>query len=163
MDIIRPIKPSDCPAVCDIYNYYILHSVVTFEEDLVTIDDMTERINNVVHKLPWLIFEQNAQILGYAYAKEWNSRSAYRHTAETTIYLDHQAIGKGIGKSLYSELLNILKAQNIHTVIGGIALPNKGSIGLHESLGYNKVAHFAEVGYKFDQWIDVAYWQKNLD
>jgi phosphinothricin acetyltransferase len=135
---------------------------VTFEEAKISTVEMGRRINAVNLKFPWFVFERESEVLGYTYATEWKSRSAYRRTVETTIYLDHQALGKGVGKCLYSHLLAHLESQGIHTVIGGIALPNDGSIGLHESLGFKKVAHFAEVGFKFNQWVDVAYWQKYL-
>jgi phosphinothricin acetyltransferase len=99
-------------------------------------------------------------IVGYAYASKWKERSAYKNTAEVTAYLKHGLSGQGYGKALYTTLLEALKALDCHVVLGCIALPNQASVGLHEYFGFSKVAHFTEVGRKFNQWIDVGYWQK---
>ena len=109
------------------------------------------------HKDPCHI--EDNQIIGYAYASKWKERSAYRFSAETSVYLDINQIGKGIGSKLYEYLLNEIKKLEIHSVIGGISLPNKPSQLLHEKFGYKKVAHYKEIGFKFNQWIDVGYWQ----
>ena len=89
-------------------------------------------------------------------------RSAYRRSVESTIYLDDDCAGQGLGTTLYSALLDILVDQQVHCVLAGIALPNPGSVALHEKLGFEKVAHLAEVGNKFDRWVDVGYWQRLL-
>ena len=91
--------------------------------------------------------------------RQWKARSAYRFSVESTVYIDQNSIGNGIGSLLYKELLSNLKNSRIHSVIGGIALPNPSSIALHEKYGFKKVAQFKEVGIKFDKWIDVGYWQ----
>jgi len=147
----------------DIYNYYIAHTTVTFEEKPTTANDFENRIQETSAKFSWLVYELKGEVLGYAYATDWKSRCAYKHSVETSIYLRNGEEGKGIGKKLYRELLLILKEKNYHTAIGGIALPNLKSVALHENLGYTKVAHFSEVGYKFNKWVDVAYWQLKLD
>ena len=103
-----------------------------------------------------------AQVVGYAYAGRWHDRSAYRYSVETTIYLDADHLGKSIGSGLYAALLQQLKERGMHVAIGGIALPNPGSVALHEKLGFRKVAHYGEVGFKFNRWIDVGYWQHAL-
>lgn len=163
MSNIRPAVISDAGAIAEIYNYYVLNTVVTFEEEPVSVKEMAHRISMVSGVLPWLLCEKDDQILGYACASPWKSRSAYRFSAESTIYLHHLYTGAGIGTRLYSELIYILKNKYpMHTVSGGIALPNPGSIALHEKLGFKKVAHFNEVGWKFGTWIDVAYWQRHL-
>ncbi|HET6588329.1 MAG TPA: GNAT family N-acetyltransferase, partial [Oleiagrimonas sp.] len=89
----------------------------------------------------------------------WKSRCAYRHSVETSIYLDPERTGQGIGRHLYVALLDAVRALGMHAVIGGVALPNAASVALHEHLGFHKVAHFEQVGYKQGRWIDVAYWQ----
>jgi len=98
-------------------------------------------------------------IAGFAYANRWKTRSAYRHSVETTIYLEQGREGRGIGSVLYSALLPILKSQGIHAVIGGAAMPNDASVALHEKLGFERVATFRQVGFKHGRWVDVAYWQ----
>jgi phosphinothricin acetyltransferase len=112
--------------------------------------------------LPWLVAEQNRQVVGYAYAGKWHGRSAYRFTAESTVYLHEQFVGCGLGRELYEALLLELRSKSVHAVIGGIALPNPASVALHEKLGFEKAAHYREVGFKFGRWIDVGYWQKML-
>jgi phosphinothricin acetyltransferase len=157
--MVRAAAIKDAPQITDIYNYYILNTTVTFEKTPIGSDDMKERIQNTMSKYPWLVIEADDAIQGYAYATDWKPRGAYRHSVETTVYLRNGQSGKGYGSLLYHELLKKLKALNVHAVIGGIAQPNEASIALHEKFGFQKVAHFKEVGYKFDQWIDVAYWQ----
>ena len=113
-------------------------------------------------KLPWLVFEENEKILGYAFASEWKSRCAYKYSVECSVYLGTNYKGKGIGIQLYKEWLQKLNELNYNTVIAGIALPNDASIKFHEKFGFEKVAHFKEVGYKFNKFIDVGYWQLDL-
>ena len=110
--------------------------------------------------LPYLVIEDTqSAVIGYAYASKWKGRCAYRFSVETSIYLAESAAGKGFGAQLYPALIDRLRATDVHLVIAGIALPNEASIGLHEKLGFEKVAHFKEVGFKFEKWVDVGYWQ----
>ena len=161
--MIRQAFAVDADAVVRIYNHYVAHTIITFEEEPVSSSEMVGRMAAVASdSLPWLVAEQEGAILGYARATKWKPRSAYRLSVETTIYLAPECLQRGIGTSLYQLLLKQLKDQGFHTAIGGIALPNAGSVALHEKLGFRKVAHFAEVGFKFGKWIDVAYWQLPL-
>lgn len=161
--MIRDIRITDAQEICKIYNYYILNTVVTFEEEAVLAEDMKCRIEQITNKLPWVVFEEHNELLGYAYASEWKSRCAYKHSVESTVYLKQDAIGKGMGSKLYAELLQRLKEMKIHATLGGIALPNDSSIALHKKFGFEKVAHFKEVGHKFDRWVDVGYWELMID
>jgi len=157
--MIRNITLDDARAVGDIYNHYIENSIATFELEKIPVDEIIKRIKRVILKYPWIVYEENNQILGYAYADEWKVRKAYQHTVESTVYLRDETLGRGIGTKLYSHLIELLKSQDIHAVIGGISLPNEASIALHEKLGFEKIGQFREVGYKFDRWIDVGYWE----
>lgn len=112
---------------------------------------------------PWLVAVLEGRVVGYAYATKWRARPAYRHLVETTIYLDQEVFGHGVGENLYRRLLDELRAGGLHTAIAGIAQPNPRSVALHERLGFCKVAHFSEVGHKLGHWVDVAYWQIDLD
>jgi L-amino acid N-acyltransferase YncA len=158
--MIRNATPKDAQAICDIYNYYVLHTVVTFEEDVVEVNDMTERIKLIIEKYVWLVYEEEGVILGYAYAGEWKSRCSYRFSVESSVYLRHGFSGKGVGSLLYEALFNFLKKTKTHAIIGGITLPNESSIALHEKFGFEKIAQFKEVGFKFNRWLDVGYWEK---
>ncbi len=158
--MIRSATTSDAEAICNIYNYYVLNTHNNFEEEAVSTKEMEGRIKTVLEKYHWLIYESEGKIIGYAYAGAWRSRCAYRGTVETSVYVDKDHQGKGIGSKLYEELLAKLNDTGMHAIIGGIALPNDGSIALHKKFGFEKVAQLKEVGYKFDKWIDVGYWEK---
>ncbi|WP_163833414.1 arsinothricin resistance N-acetyltransferase ArsN1 family B [Spartinivicinus ruber] len=161
--MIRQAKPCDAENIANIYNHYISNTVITFEEESISADEMNNRIQEIMSMgLPWLIAEKNGEIVGYAYASKWNGRCAYRFSVEATVYLSPSAKSEGWGTKLYEELFSMLRESSIHVVIGGIALPNPASIALHEKFGMEKVAHFKEVGFKFGQWVDVGYWQVEL-
>jgi phosphinothricin acetyltransferase len=160
---IRNVELRDAKAVAAIYNHYVTTSIVTFEEESVTASEIARRIEEVQStSLPWLIGETRSQLSGYAYATRWRTRSAYRFAAEVTVYVAPGSAGRGIGSKLYAHLLPKLRSAGIHSVIGGIALPNQASVALHEKFGFRKAAHFEEVGFKFGRWIDVGYWQLTL-
>lgn len=162
--MIRPIQSSDAAQIAAIYNHYIENSAATFEEETVTSSAMEDRMETVLSSgLPWLVAEENGEIVGYAYAKPWNPRTAYRHTVEVSIYIANGGATKGTGSRLYEALFERLKAQSIRAVISVITLPNPASVAIHEKFGMTQVGHFRQVGYKFGQWIDVGYWQLLLD
>jgi L-amino acid N-acyltransferase YncA len=154
---VRACRESDAGAIAAIYNEYIRDTVITFEETPVAADEMARRIAEVGARYPWLVYD--GAVVGWAYATTWKTRSAYRNTVETTIYLAASHCGRGIGRALYEPLIADLKARKLHCALGCIALPNPASIALHKKRGFQKVAHFAEVGRKFDRWVDVGYWQ----
>lgn len=158
--VIRPVTALDAPGITAIYNPYIADTTITFEEELVSVQEIQRRIESVAAiEFPWLCAEIDGRLAGYAYATRWRERPAYRYTAESTIYLDREFARRGVGRLLYSTLLSQLQKAGIHAVIGVITIPNPASIALHEKLGFTKVAHFTAVGFKFSQWLDVGYWQ----
>jgi phosphinothricin acetyltransferase len=163
--IIRPAAPKDAAALTQIYNHYILNTTATFEETPITAKDMAARIERIAaHNLPWFIAEDSAQtITGYAYAAPWKPRSAYRQSAEVTVYTAPNSGGSGLGTALYSALFSDLKTRDIHMVMGGITLPNPASIALHEKFGLTHMGSFKEVGLKFGNRIDVGYWQARIE
>lgn len=158
--MLRPATAADAPAIAAIYNHYVVHTIVTFEEEAVSDAEMAQRIAEVGGlNLPWFVWDENGHVLGYAYASRWKSRCAYRYSVESSIYIDKDAVGRGLGRKLYDALIAALRERKIHSVIGGIALPNEASVGISEKLGFQKIGHFKEVGWKFNQWIDVGYWE----
>lgn len=162
--MIRPAKSSDSEQLATIYNHYILNSVITFEEETLSSNEMDSRVeDNNSDNLPWLVAEEDNEILGFAYASKWKGRCAYRFAIESTVYLSPNHLSQGWGSKLYEALFAELRNASYHVIMSGIALPNPGSIALHEKFGMEKVAHFKQVGYKFEQWVDVAYWQLILD
>ncbi len=156
---IRTATPADAAAVAAIYNWYVEHTVITFEVEPVPADEMRQRIEAVLAAHEWLVLARGGELLGYAYAGRFHARAGYRYTAESTIYLRHGLEGQGFGTPLYSELLRLTFARGYQQLIAGIALPNEPSVRLHEKLGFVKVGHLARVGRKFERWIDVGHWQ----
>jgi phosphinothricin acetyltransferase len=157
--MIREAVFSDAQAIADIYNYYILNTVITFELDPIIPQEIMMRMKKYKEVGPYLVCEENEKVIGYAYVSKFRERPAYEHSIEASIYLKNGCVGKGLGTRLYSELLCQASRQH-HAIIGGIALPNEASVRLHEKCGFRKVAHFSEVGRKFGKWIDVGFWQK---
>ena len=157
--MIRTVLLSDAEVICDIYNDYVLHSTITFEETPVSAEDMKSRIEVSTRNFPWLVYEIDGKPVGYTYGRKWRDRAAYRNTVETGTYLDSRFTGRGIGAELKGELLRMLRERSFHAVISGIALPNPASVALNEKFGFVKVAHFRDVGFKFNKWIDVGYWE----
>jgi L-amino acid N-acyltransferase YncA len=162
MTNIRPATVDDAASILEIYCPYIRETAITFELEPPPIIEIQERINQTLELFPWLIWEQEGLILGYAYASPFKSRCAYSWSVESTIYVRQKHHGKGIGKMLYQSLLANLKSQGAVNVIGGIALPNAASVGLHESLGFKQAAQFKDVGFKLGRWWDVGYWQLQI-
>lgn len=160
---IRNALAADAPAVARLYNHFVTHTTVSFEEVPVPDAVMAARIAEVQSvPLPWLVAECDGALAGYAYATRWRVRSAYRYAVEVSVYVDPACSRRGIGSRLYAALFAELRGLGMHTAIGGIVLPNLASVALHEKHGFRKVAHFSEVGFKFDRWIDVGYWQRAL-
>ena len=160
---IRPATLADAWSIAGIYNHYIRHTVVTFEEEALSTKVVEQRMADVRSAaLPWLVAENRDGIVGYAYGSRFKDRSAYRFCAETTVYLAHGREGHGIGTRLYTDLLEALHAQGVRTAVGLIALPNPASVTLHEKLGFVHTGTLKGVGYKLDRWVDVGYWQKQL-
>lgn len=159
---IRAVRAGDAPAVTAIYNHYIERTIVTFEEQALATADMAARIEDIAATYPYLVAERDGGVVGFSYASRWHARCAYRRSVETTIYLAPDCAGAGLGTALYGRLLGELERCAYHCAIGGIALPNAASVALHEKLGFERVALFREVGFKFDRWIDVGYWQRML-
>jgi len=160
--MIRNATIYDAEQLVDLYNYYIRHTLITFEEIELTAIEFAARIQKIAADYPFLVHEENDEILGFAYGSKWRERSAYRFALETSVYVRQGHFGKKIGFNLYEKLFEALKANGCRQVIGVITLPNETSVSLHEKFGFEKVAHFREVGLKFDQWCDVGFWQKTL-
>jgi L-amino acid N-acyltransferase YncA len=158
--MIRVIEPDDAEQVCRIYNHYVENTIITFEEEPVSVDQMRARIAEIQGlALPWIVYCEAGAVVGYAYAGKWKSRSAYRNSVESTVYVEKERVGRGIGSALYGEMLSRLRQTSVHAVVGGIALPNEASVCLQERFGFRKIAHFQQIGFKLGRWIDVGYWQ----
>lgn len=158
--MIRDVTPNDAKRIAEIYNYYVEQTIITFEYDMVSEDEMKSRILKTKAKgYPFFVYEEDGQIIGYAYLSNWRERIAYDITLETSIYLDSKVTGKGIGSVLYQELIDRARLINIHSLIGVISLPNEASQKLHKNLNFNLIGNFKESGIKFGKLIDVEFWQ----
>lgn len=163
--MIRPVELSDASAIADIYNHYIDETVITFEYDRIDGNEIASRIAVVTGEdFPWICYvdDETGQLLGYAYAGKWRKRVAYRFVVESAIYLHKDHLGQGIGRQLYDELFRLLREAGIRRVVAGIAIPNESSVAAHRAMGFRHVGVFEKVGFKFDRWIDVDFWQLDL-
>lgn len=161
--MIKNVTQQDIKQICEIYNHYVENTVITFEEERVSLAEMKRRVNQISASYPFIVYKDNANVIGYAYASKFRKKSAYRFTVESTIYLAPESRKKGIGTKLYRSLIDKIKDYNFHAIIGVITIPNKGSQKLHKNLGFERVARLSEAGYKFDKWIDVEYWELTMD
>ena len=154
--MIRPVRPKDAAPISAIYNHHVTATVVTFDETPLETREMARRIRAAT--LPWLVIEDSGAVAGYARAAPWKTREAYRHTVESSVYVDPRCQRRGHGRRLYEALLAALRDRQVHVVLAGIALPNPASIALHERLGFTPCGVMREVGWKFGRWVDVGYW-----
>lgn len=160
--MIRSVEINDAEAIVKIYNYYITNTVVTFETKAVKCDEMKNRIKDKIEKNPWIVYEEEGEILGYAYVGEINPKEAYSKTREVTIYVDKNSIGKGIGSKLMKELIKRCKEFKFHLLVSLITVPNEKSMILHERFGFERAGLLKEAGFKMNKWLDVSYWQLKI-
>lgn len=154
--MIRQMEFHDAEAVAAIYNEYVENSVATFDTEPVDEGDMGLWIFDIASSFPCFVYEEDDEILGYCYAQPWNERDAYRYTLETTVYVARGREGKGIGEALMRKLIEECRRDGYHALIACITEGNAASDALHVKLGFKRVAHFKEVGLKFERWLDVA-------
>jgi L-amino acid N-acyltransferase YncA len=153
---IRAVRSTDAERICAIYNHHVTGTIVTFDETPLGTPEMARRVRAAT--LPWLVIEDSGVVAGYARAAPWKTRDAYRHTVESSVYVDPRFQRRGHGNRLYEALLAELRDRQVHVVLAGIALPNPASIALHERLGFTSCGVMREVGWKFGRWVDVGYW-----
>ena len=162
---LRPAETKDCFAICEIYNFYIQNSVVTFDEQNMEVNQWEEKLTYLnKQNFPFIVAEtDNGEILGFAYVAPWRQKSAYRKTVEDTIYLRAAATGKRVGTKLLEELLKLSKQAGIKEVVAVISDSGaESSVRLHEQFGFRKQGHLAKVGFKFDRWLGTILMQKSL-
>lgn len=160
--IIRLATESDVTGMLEIYAPFCADSPVTFETEAPTEVEMRRRLAVTLARFPWLVAEEAGQIVGYAYAGPHHERAAYQWSVTTAVYVRSGQLRGGIGRSLYTSLFRMLTAQGFFSAFAIIALPNPASVGLHERLGFKQVGHFPGAGYKGGRWIDVGWWQLEL-
>lgn len=164
MPLIRPSRDEDLDAIARIYGHHVLHGTGTFETTPPSPAEMGTRRADVLSKgLPWLVAEEDGQVLGFAYGNWFKPRPAYRFSVEDSIYLAPEAAGKGLGRALLAELLATLERAGVRKVMAVIGdSGNAGSVGVHRALGFEQVGVIQSCGWKFDRWLDIVLMQKAL-
>ncbi len=162
MPEIRLPGDSDVPAIAAIYAPVVRDTWISFEETPPDHAEMRSRIARTLRTHPWLVSVAGESVLGYAYAGPHRSRASYRWSVDVSVYVSAEARGRGVGRTLYAALLDILTAQGFVNAYAGIALPNDASVGLHEAMGFSHVATYRGVGYKLGAWRDVGWWHRAL-
>ena len=152
--MLRLVTPEDAEALAAIYAPYVTGTTVTFEYDAPDAAEFRRRIAEILPQYPYLCAVEDGRIAGYAYAHRYAARAAYGWSAETSVYVDRERRGRGVGAALYGALLALLKMQRVQNVYGVIALPNPASEKLHEAFGFTPVATNRQVGYKHGRWLD---------
>ena len=160
---IRLANKNDAAALIAIYAPYVEKTAITFEYDVPSVEEFSGRIEKTLERHPHLVAEEEGVILGYAYGSTYYGRSAYDWAVELSVYVADENRGRGIGKQLYDKLEEILEQQGFVHFLACIALPNDVSISFHKKRGYQQVAHFPKIGYKFGCWHDTVWLQKSLD
>jgi phosphinothricin acetyltransferase len=161
--LIRLASEQDAAAIAAVYAPYVTDSFISFEERPPDAAEMARRIiGERPGMYPWFVAEEEGAVRGFVSSAPFRSRHAYRWVVETSIYLEANAHGRGIGRQLLSELLETLERQGYVAAIGGIALPNPASVALHERLGFACAGTYRAVGFKMGRWLDVGFWEKDL-
>lgn len=160
--MLRIAARGDVPAMLDIYAPYVLETTITFEYTVPTLSEFTGRFDGITEKFPWLVYEENGEILGYAYASAPFVRAAYSWCAEPSIYLRKDARGKGIGKLLYTALEAILILQGFQVSFALVTHENEASLRFHRAFGYATAGVFHSCGFKFGRWLDLNWLEKRF-
>jgi L-amino acid N-acyltransferase YncA len=159
---IRDAKEADVPAINEIYNWYILNSVATFDIEPQSLEEKLRWFRETKNPHCVFVADEGGEVVGFSCLRPFRPKAAYSLTAENSVYVDHEKLGRGIGKLLMDRLVVEGKANGFHSIIAGIALPNEASVRLHETAGFTPVGVEREVGYKFERWVDVLWMQLML-
>jgi L-amino acid N-acyltransferase YncA len=159
---LRLAETADAAEIAAIYAPVVRETVISFETAPPGDEEMANRIRTTLPTYPWLVCEDDGNLLGYAYAGSHRSREAYRWSVDVSVYVHSEYRRSGVGEGLYRVLFSLLEAQEFYNAYAGIALPNPASVGLHESLGFGHVGTYEDVGYKNGAWRSVGWWHRKL-
>jgi phosphinothricin acetyltransferase len=160
--MIRLATPQDAAEILAIYAPYITDTSFTFEAEVPSVSAFADRISSYLINYPWLVYEVDGHVAGYAYASRYRERIGYQWCVECSVYIHDNHHRKGVAKALYMALFRILKAQGYYNVYAVINLPNDRSVQLHEACGFRWFANYENVGYKLGKWKTVGWWQLPL-
>ena len=161
--MIRIARAEDGADLAAIYAPIVRDTAISFEIEPPTAEEMAARVVATLPTYPWLVWEEGGRAVGYVYAGRHAARAAYRWSAEVTAYIAPEFHRRGIGRTLYGALFDILRRQGFHAVYAGVTLPNTPSVALHEAVGMKPVGVYREAGFKFGAWRDVGWWGMTLD
>ncbi len=161
--MIRFLEDKDIQACCDLYNWYIENTTITFEEEVLTLSQFTDRVHRIQKKYPYIVLEEDSKIVGYAYLDAFSPRVAYNWTADLSIYLDHTCKAKGYGSLLMKTILDLAQMDGYCHVVSIVTEGNQASEHIHEKFGFEKKAFFENFGYKFNTWLGVTYYVKQVN
>jgi L-amino acid N-acyltransferase YncA len=159
---IRLASQIDAQQIRDIYAPFCDNTPVSFETQAPTSQEMCDRIAKISRSHPWLVYENEGQVMGYAYASPHRERAAYRWAVDVSAYVQEGSRRLGVGRSLYSSLIALLQLQGFYRALAGITLPNPGSVGLHQAMGFQPLGTYQSIGYKCGRWHDVEWFQLAL-
>jgi L-amino acid N-acyltransferase YncA len=159
MSFIRLTTPEDAAGILAIYIPYVENTSITFETEVPAVETFAKRIEDYLINWPWLVYEVDGKIAGYAYASRYRERVAYQWSVEASVYVHDEYMKAGIAQALYNTLFEILKKQGYRNVYAVINLPNERSVAFHEKMGFNWFATYEQVGYKSGQWKNVGWWR----
>jgi phosphinothricin acetyltransferase len=160
--MIRLATPGDGPALAAIYAPIVAGTATSFEMEPPSADEMASRVAKTLAYAPWLVLESDGAVQAYAYASRHRERAAYQWSVDVSVYVGEGGRRRGAGRRLYTSLLALLRLQGFYTAHAGITLPNAGSVGLHEAMGFVPIGVYRSVGYKHGRWHDVGWWQLPL-
>ncbi len=160
---IRVATKADAQGILAIYAPIVQETVISFEMEPPSIEEMEWRIDSTLAQYPWLVCVEGERVLGYVYGSQFRARTAYQWSVEVTVYVHPDVHGQGVGKRLYHALFDILRQQGYVAVYAGVTLPNPASVGIHESMGFLPVGAFPLAGFKFGGWRDVGFWYMLLN
>ncbi|MBI2423683.1 MAG: N-acetyltransferase [Candidatus Hydrogenedentes bacterium] len=161
---VRQAGAQDAAAIVRIYNHYIVHTAITFDVEPVTVESRRPWFSHFHDRGPhqlWVAVQGSA-VLGYADSHPFREKAAYRPTVETSVYVDREYTRQGIGTLLYSVLFNAIVGEGVHRAIAGITLPNTASVSLHQKFGYRAVGTMSEIGFKFNRYWDVGWFERSF-
>lgn len=156
--MIRPVNKNDAARIASLYAPFVTNSAISFELTAPSADEMAERIHEYTKKYPWYVWEEDGNVVGYAYASSYRSREAYQWNAEVSVYIDPTYSRRGIARKLYKKLFSDLDHMGIVNIYAVITQPNEPSVHFHESCGFKYLTTYKHVGYKLGHWHDVGWW-----
>lgn len=160
--MIRFAAAKDAAELLEIYAPYVTGTTVSFEYEVPAVEEFRRRVEETSARYPYLVWEEDGALLGYAYAHPYAARPAYQWSAELTVYLRQGVSRRGLGSRLYGALMELLRLQGVRNVYGCVTAENTASVAFHHALGFREAGRFSQVGYKLDRWLDVLWLEKAI-